>query len=145
MAVLMAGAGAMCFSYAQAKENSIDRKTMSLMHDKTELGREERELIVQTYQYRLKDMPQAPFFEVFARFFNCLSPDSRIENISLQRGADMRWRFTGLVSFPRQEITPFVCDEAFKEAKIDTVFVQARPGLRIEYILPEQAKGVMLP
>jgi hypothetical protein len=145
MAVFMAGAGVMCFSYAQAKENGADQRIVRLMRDKTELRREERELAGRTYQDRLKAMPQASFFEVFGRFFNCLPPDSRIENILLQRADDMRWRFTGLVSFPRQEITPFVCDEAFKGAKIDTVFVQARPGLRIEYILPEQPKGVALP
>jgi hypothetical protein len=133
------------FSYAQAKENGIDRKMMSLMHDKTELGREERELAVRTYQDRLKAMPQASFFEAFGRFFNCLPLDSRIENVSLRREVDMHWRFSGLVSFPRQEIAPFVCDDVLKEAKIEHVFIQARPGLKIDHVLPDEAKGVALP
>jgi hypothetical protein len=145
MAVVMAGAGAMCFSYAQAKENSVDRKMMSLMRDKTELGREARGLAVRTYQDRLRAMPGVSFFEVFAKFFDCLSSDARIENIALERRPDMRWRFTGLVSFPQQEVLPFICADILKEAKIEHVFIQARPGWRIEHMLPDQAKGVALP
>ena len=145
MAALMAGAGLICFSYAQAKESRVDRKMAGLMRNKTELGREERELAMLTYQDRLKALPAAPFFEVFARFFDCLPPDARMEHVSLERGPDMRWRFTGLVSFPQQANSAFTCDDVFKGAKIEHVFIQAKPGLRIEYALPDQAEGAALP
>jgi len=144
-AVVMVAIGAVCLFYAQSKESRMDRKMSGLMRDKRELVREERALAVLTYQDRLKAWPGAPFFEVFAGFFNCIPPDVRIEHVSLERGLDTRWRFTGLVSFPRQEITAFACDDVLKEAKIEHVFIQTRPGLKIEYTLPDQAKGVSLP
>jgi hypothetical protein len=141
VAALMAGAGLICFSYAQAKESRVDRKMAGLMRNKTELGREERELSVLTYQDRLKALPAVPFFEVFARFFDCLPPDARMEHVSLERGPDMRWHFTSLVSFPRQVLSSFGCEGILKEAKVEHVFIQTRPGLKMDCILPDQGKG----
>jgi hypothetical protein len=145
IAVLAVGLGALCFSYAQAKEGRVVEKFARLVRDKAGLEHEEQELSVATYQDRLKALPGAVFFEVAAQFLACLPPDGRVEHVSFKREPDMRWRFTGMVSFPRQEVFPFACDGIFKEARVEHVFIQARPRMRVGLMLSDAQKEGVLP
>lgn len=141
MSLLMAAAGAACFSCARVKENEMSRKVDGLMIDKAGLEREERELSMATYQEQLKALPKINFFEVLAPFTECFPTDGRTEHVLMDRGPDMRWRFTGLVSFPRHEILPFACNDILKEVRVEHVFIQTRPGVKVTLMLPDERKG----
>ena len=141
IAFLMAGLGAGCFSYAQAKEKGLSRELEVLARDKDALEQEERAVVARTYQARLKALPSTVFLEVLDQFLKCLPPDGHVEQVSFVRGIDMHWCFTGRVSFPRQQVFPFFKEGIFREAKVESVHIQARPGLNIVLILPDEAKG----
>ena len=140
VAVFLAGLGTACFMCAQARDNMMTSKMTALMRDKTGLTREVHGLAVATYQDRLKSLPRVIFMDVVDRFLTCLPPEGQIEHVSFERGMDRHWGFSALVSFPQQEIFPFVCDGIFKEAKVEHIFIQARPGIRVRVTWTDQRK-----
>ena len=144
-AVLLTGAGIMCFSFAQARAHALAGQLEGVLQEKNRLDREEHDLSVLTYRSRLKGFSKVAFMEVFDQFLKCLPYDGAVDRVLLARDQDMRWRFTGIVMFPRQEIFPFRVQGIFKEAQIEHVMVQAKPGLNVTLVLAEDGTGCVRP
>lgn len=144
-AVLIAALGAAFFWSARSKENAVSRRISALMQEKTGLEREQQELSVLTYQAKLKASPRAAFMEVFEQFLRSVPPDGHLERASFERKDDEHWSFTGLVSFPRQGLMPFLSYGIFKQAQVEHVFVHTKPGIRISLTLPSSGKEGSLP
>jgi hypothetical protein len=145
MAALISAIGMGCFSWAKAHEDVMEQKIAGLVRDKIELQQEEKELATLTYQEKLNRSPKMVFVEVFDQFLRQIPLGAHIEQVSFERGTDMRWRFTGLALFPRQEILEFSGKDIFKEARVEHIFIQTRPGIRVSLLLPDDMqKGLSL-
>jgi hypothetical protein len=144
-AVLVSAAGGMALCWAKSRESVAERALSGLRRDQETLGREQRDLSVRTYQGRLKAYPEVSFFEMFSMFLKCLPPDGGVESMALVRGADMRWQFTGLVLFYRREIFPFVGEGFLKEARVEDILIQTKPGVKVSWTGPYHAKEEVLP
>jgi hypothetical protein len=145
VALLLAGLGTLCFLWARERENAAVEKVSGLMREKVELDREAQGISVLTYQDQIKALPRAAFLEVFDQFLRSLPPGGNVEHVFLERRMDDRWSFTGLVSFPRQEVLPLFQDGIFKNAKIEHVFLQTKPAMKITLMPLDEGKGGSLP